>query len=101
VKRRALIAAAVAAPLLLAAVAWQGGRYAALAAEARRVEAAQKAWIEENRKLDASVRVLSSREKTAERAEALGLEKAAPGQRLRIEGAADPAGGSMATGGGR
>jgi hypothetical protein len=94
VKRRALIAAAVAAPLLLVAVAWQGGRYAALAAEARRVEAEQKAWIEENRKLDASVRVLSSREKTEERAKGLGLEKATPGQRLRVEGAADPAGGS-------
>lgn len=97
-----MIAAAVAVPLLLLAVAWQGGRYAALAAEARRIEAEQKAWIEENRKLDASVRVLSSREKAQERAEALGLEKAAPGQRLRIEAAAGAAtGGAVATGGGR
>jgi hypothetical protein len=87
VKRRALIAAAVAVPLLLVAVAWQGGRYAALAAQAKRVEAAQETWVEENRKLDASVRVLSSREKAEERAKRLGLEKAAPERRLRIEGA--------------
>jgi hypothetical protein len=87
VKRRALIAAAVAVPLLLVAVAWQGGRYAVLAAQAKRVEAAQEAWVDENRKLDASVRVLSSREKVEERAQRLGLEKAAPDRRLRIEGA--------------
>jgi hypothetical protein len=98
VKRRALIAVAVGIPLLLLAVAWQGGRYAALAAEARRVEAAQESWIEENRKLDASVRVLSSREKTEERAERMGLEKASPGQRLLIEGSAGTDG--AATGGG-
>jgi hypothetical protein len=85
-KKRTLIAAAVGLPLLLLAMAWQGGRYASLAAEARRAEAAQEAWVEENRKLDASARVLSSREKAEERAELLGLEKATPEQRLRIEG---------------
>jgi hypothetical protein len=86
VNRRALIAVAVAVPLLLVAVAWQGSRYAVLAAQTKRVEAAQRSWVDENRKLDASVRVLSSREKVEERAERLGLEKAAPERRLRIEG---------------
>lgn|GEM_PF-1918565 len=102
--RKLLVAAAIAVPLLLVAVAWQAGRFATLAAQARRVEAAQESWLEENRKLDASVRVLSSREKAEERALLLGLEKAGPEQRLRIEGAATGAGagatGAAATAGG-
>jgi len=85
VKRRLVIAAAVGVPLFLLAAAWQGGRFAALAAEARKIEAAQREWLEENRKLDASIRVLSSREKAEERAERLGLEKAKPEERLIVE----------------
>ncbi len=84
--RRLLFAAVIGIPLFLLAVAWQSGRFASLAAEAKRVEAAQKAWQEENRKLDASIRVLSSRERAEEGAERLGLEKASPDRRLRIEG---------------
>lgn len=85
-KRRHLFAAAIGIPLFFLALAWQSGRFAALAAEAKRVEAAQKTWLEENRKLDASIRVLSSRERADEGAEELGLEKAPPERRLHIEG---------------
>ncbi len=84
-KRRLVVAAAIGVPLCLLAAAWQGGRFAALAAEARKIEAAEEEWLEENRKLDASIRVLSSRERAEERAEKLGLEKAKPDQRLIIE----------------
>ena len=83
-KRRALFALLLTVPLLLIALAWQAGRFDALAAQARSLEASQESWLQENRKLDASIRVLSSREKTAARAESLGLEKAGPERRLRL-----------------
>ncbi len=88
-RRRLVVAAVVGLPLLLLAAAWQGGRFAALAAEAKKVEAAQREWLEENRKLDASIRVLSSRERAEQRAEKLGLQKAKPDQRLVIDSPKD------------
>ena len=49
-------------PVLLLAVAWQAGRFDALASEARRLESSQEAWLQEN----------------------LGLEKAGPERRIRV-----------------
>jgi hypothetical protein len=83
-KRVGLFAILLAIPLLLIAVAWQAGRYDSLAAEARRLESAQESWVQENRKLEAGIRVLSSRERAASLAEGLGMEKAGPERRLRV-----------------
>jgi hypothetical protein len=83
-KRSLVVVILISLPLLLLTVAWQAGRFDALAAEARRVEASQESWVQENRKLEAGIRVLSSRERAANLAEQLGLEKAGPERRLRI-----------------
>jgi len=83
-KRGLLFALLVTIPLLLIAVAWQAGRYDSLAAQTRRLEGSQESWLQENRKLEAGIRVLSSRERTAALAESLGLEKAGPDRRLRL-----------------
>ncbi len=83
-KRGLLFALLVTIPLLLIAVAWQAGRYDSLAAQARRLEGTQDSWLQENRKLEAGIRVLSSRERTAALAESLGLEKAGPDRRMRL-----------------
>jgi hypothetical protein len=83
-KRVALFAILVSIPLLLIAVAWQAGRFDSLAVEARRLETAQESWVQENRKLEADIRVLSSRERTEALAESLGLEKAGPERRIRV-----------------
>ena len=93
-KRVILFALLLSVPLLLLAVAWQAGRFDSLAAEARRLEVSQEAWVQENRKLEAGIRVLSSRERAASIAEGLGLEKAGPERRLRVVLPASPQGGS-------
>lgn len=72
-------------PLLFIAAVWQAGRYASLASEARRLEAAQGEWVQENEKLEAGIAVLSSRERAESLAKALGLVKAPPERRLRID----------------
>jgi hypothetical protein len=72
-------------PLLLVAAVWQAGRYAALAAEARNLEDAQEEWVQENRKLEAGIWVLASRERAASLAKALGLVKASPEKRLHVD----------------
>jgi cell division protein FtsL len=77
-----ILAAAV--PLALLAVAWQASRYDSLADEARRLEAAQESWVGENRKLEAGILVLSSKERVAKAAEELGLGRAGPERRLRV-----------------
>jgi hypothetical protein len=83
-KRGYLYAMLISIPLLLLAVAWQAGRYDSLANEARRIEASQESWVQENRKLEAGIRVLSSRERAESLAQSLGLEKAGPERRLRV-----------------
>jgi hypothetical protein len=83
-KGPAKIAILVSVPLLLLCLAWQAGRYDRLSSEARRLEASQEQWLQENRKLEAGIRILSSRERAASLAEGLGLEKAAPEHRLRV-----------------
>jgi len=81
--------------LLLAAAVWQAGRYASLAAEARRLEALQEEWVQENRKLEAGIWVLSSRERAASLAKSLGLVRASPERRLRVD--VSPAGTAAGT----
>jgi hypothetical protein len=83
-KRAARVAILFSIPLLFLLVAWQAGRFDSLAAEARRLEATQESWVQENQKLEAGIRVLSSRERAAALAESLGLEKAGAERRLRI-----------------
>lgn len=83
-KKGYLYAILVSIPLLLLAVSWQSGRFAALASEARRLEAAEESWVQENKKIEAGIRVLSSRERTEANAERLGLEIAGPDRRLRV-----------------
>lgn len=83
-KRGYVYAILITIPLLLLAVAWQAGRFDGLAAEARRLESSQESWVQENRKLEAGIRVLSSRERAEALAESLGLEKAGPERRLRV-----------------
>lgn len=83
-KRGYLYVMLVTIPLFLLVVAWQSGRFDGMAAEARRLEASQESWVQENRKLEAGIRVLSSRERAQALAESLGLEKAGPERRLRV-----------------
>jgi hypothetical protein len=83
-KRGYVYAILISIPLLLLAVAWQAGRFDGLAAEARRLEASQESWVMENRKLEAGIRVLSSRERAEALAQSLGLEKAGPERRVRV-----------------
>jgi hypothetical protein len=83
-KRRWLYAALLSIPLLLIAVAWEAGRFDSLADETRRLESAQQSWVDENEKLGADILVMSSRQRTADLADSLGLEKAGPERRLRI-----------------
>ena len=47
-------------PLFLGIAAWQSFRYTELEKEVRRLEAVQDDWVENNRKLIASIAVLSS-----------------------------------------
>jgi cell division protein FtsL len=47
-------------PVFMGLVAWQSNRYAKLDREIRRLEAAQENWLEGNRRLIASIAVLSS-----------------------------------------
>ena len=47
-------------PLFLAGVAWQSVRYAELESDIRRLEAVQKDWVENNRKLIAAIAILSA-----------------------------------------
>jgi hypothetical protein len=82
--RKLLYGMLISVPILLLLVAWQAGRFESLAAESRRLEASQEAWVQENRKLEAGIRVLSSRERAQALAESLGLEKAGPERRLRV-----------------
>jgi hypothetical protein len=83
-RRSFVLTLALASSALVLGAAWQVNRYAGLAAEARRLEASQESWIEENRKLAAGIAVLASRARAASVAASLGLEKVSPERRLFI-----------------
>ena len=78
------IGALASVPLLLAAVVWQTGRFAAQASEARILEEEQRAWVDANRKLQGGISVLESRERSADLANKLGLSRASADKRLFI-----------------
>ena len=63
---------------------WQASRFADLSAKAADLELDQENWIAQNRKLEAEIALLSSRERTSIMAGRLGLKKALPEEKLRI-----------------
>lgn len=69
---------------LLVAVVWQSGRYQELSSRARELERLQETWISENRKLESGISILSSRTRTGQMVPSLGLQKAAPEDRMRV-----------------
>ncbi|MCE1195946.1 cell division protein FtsL [bacterium] len=73
------------AGLFALGMAWEASRFADLSAKARAFEAEQSDWIARNRKLEAEIAVLSSRERTQAMANRLGLKKALPEERLRVQ----------------
>jgi len=73
------------AGLFALGMAWEASRFADLSAKAKAFEAEQSDWIARNRKLEAEIAVLSSRERTQAMATRLGLKKALPEERLRIQ----------------
>ncbi len=64
---------------------WQASRFADLKAKARKLETAQVGWISRNRKIEAELAVLSSRQRTALYADKLGLRQALPEERLKVQ----------------
>lgn len=84
-KRVLAVFAILTVPLLLLSTVRQTARFQSLRAEALRLEALQKDWIEQNRKLQAAISVLSSRSRVDEAArESLGLSPVRPEGILRI-----------------
>jgi cell division protein FtsL len=76
VKRVLVFTMAVTIPVFLFLNAWQGYKYGRLAREIRRMEAEQKNWFEENKKLIASIAIFSSPSRIDRSArEELGLSK--------------------------
>ena len=73
------------AGLFALGMAWEASRFTDLSARAKAFEAEQSDWIARNRKLEAEIAVLSSRERTQAMATRLGLKKALPEERLRIQ----------------
>lgn len=69
----------------LIGLAWQASRFADLSARARSLEKAQEAWIVENRKVDAEIAQLSSRERTQSMARRLGLAEAKPEDVTKVQ----------------
>lgn len=63
---------------------WQSSRFADLSARAHALEAEQASWIAQNRKIEAEIALLSSRERTSAMANRLGLKKALPEEKMRI-----------------
>jgi cell division protein FtsL len=84
-KRWQWLALLVSIPLALVGLAWQAGRYASLNAEVRSLERQERDWREANGKLQGGITVLQSRERAAELAKQLGLERATATRRIFIE----------------
>jgi len=72
------------AGLFALGMTWQSSRFVDLKSRARELEAEQETWIAENRKIEAEIALLSSRERTEAMATRLGLKKALPEEKLRI-----------------
>jgi cell division protein FtsL len=64
---------------------WQTSRFADLSQKAQDLELEQQNWVAQNTRLKADIAVLSSRERTAEMANYLGLKKIQPEERVRIQ----------------
>ena len=64
---------------------WQTSRFANLSQKAQDLEMEQQNWVAQNTRLRADIAVLSSRERTAEIANSLGLKKIQPEERVRVE----------------
>lgn len=75
----------IASCFFLVGLAWQSSRFADLDSRARTLETEQESWIAQNRKIEAEIALLSSRERTTEMATRLGLKRALPEERLRIQ----------------
>ena len=72
-------------PLFLGFTAWQSVRYAELEKDVRRLEAVQEDWVGSNKKLVASIAVLSSAVRIEQVAvHDLGLSKLRPEDVLQI-----------------
>lgn len=79
------IAFALSVPLFLSLTAAQGARHYAVVAELRRLEGAQADWVEENRRLLASLAVAKSRSRIGEAMKnAEGYRMVSPKTTLRI-----------------
>lgn len=73
---------------------WQSSKFSDLSAKARELESEQENWIAQNRKIEAEIALLSSRERTSAMASRMGLKKALPEEKLRILLAPSSAGAS-------
>ena len=68
----------IGACLVALGMAWQSSRFADLAARAAGLEREQAAWMAENRRIEAEIAQLSSRERIETQAQRMGLKKAQP-----------------------
>ncbi len=71
--------------LFLLGLAWQTSRFTDLKAKAKGLEKAQENLVSSNRRLEAELARLSSRERTSSLAERMGLRKALPEERLKVK----------------
>jgi cell division protein FtsL len=63
---------------------WQSSRFADLKARAGELESVQEEWIAKNRKVEAQIALLSSRERAEAMASRLGLRKVLPEDRIKV-----------------
>jgi cell division protein FtsL len=74
----------ICACLVALVMAWQSSRFADLAARADGLKREQAAWMAENRRIEAEIAQLSSRERIETQARRMGLKKAQPEDILRV-----------------
>ncbi|MCE5255824.1 MAG: hypothetical protein LLF89_03150 [Spirochaetaceae bacterium] len=71
--------------LFAVGLVWQTSRFADLSEKAHNLELEQQSWIAWNKRLEADIALLSSRKRTSEMANYLGLKKVQPEERMRIQ----------------
>jgi cell division protein FtsL len=71
--------------LFLVGMTWQASRFADLSAKAKNLERTQERWVVENRKIEAEIALLSSRERMSSMAGRLGLKKVSPEEVTKIQ----------------